>query len=255
MNNKSTEKKSSRNLVERLLQQVKEEDVSEEELMRCKRAVEKKNEMIAANVRLVNRQHLSSLSYDEINEMTWDKLDISDPDVLAMAKTVRAWRPHMDHGLFLCGPVGTGKTRMMKALILSSCSEERRFFFISMSNFMIEAKKYVSVYFHAGEYINRIAREYYGIVLDDLGTEKASDFQQEVLFLLIERFKRDGKKIFMTSNLSMLELQERYSERILNRLEEVTIAIESQKKSYRRKIYDKNRKDYFKNLSIAPPPK
>ena len=255
MNNKSTGNKSSANFVERLLQQVKEEDVSEQERMRCKRAVEKKNEMIAADVRLVNRQHVSSLSYDEINEMTWDKLDISDPDVLAMAKTVRAWRPHMEHGLFLRGPVGTGKTRMMKALILSSCSEERRFLFISMSNFMIEAKKYVSVYFHAGEYINRLAREYYGIVLDDLGTEKASDFQQEVLFLLIERFEKEKKKIFMTSNLTGKELAERYHERILSRLGEVTLPIESQKKSYRQKICEKNRKDYFKNLAIAPPPK
>lgn len=252
MNNKSTEKKSSRNLVERLLQQVNEEDVSEEERMRCKRAVERQNKLIQEKILTTHKEHLSSLSADEIRECTWDSLDVSDPNVLNMAKTVRAWRPHLDHGLMLFGPAGTGKTHMLKSLIIDTCSQDKRFLFVSMSNFMITAKEYVSQYFHARAYIDYLSNNYYAVVLDDLGTEKANDFQQEVLFLLIERFKKEKKKIFMTSNLTGKELAERYHERILSRLGEVMVFLESQKKSYRKTIHNQNRQAYFKNLKLVP---
>lgn len=56
------------------------------------------------------------------------------------------------------------------------------------------------------------------IILDDLGSERSTEFAQNVLFNLInERIVRN-KKMLISTNLSMTELKEHYNNRIFSRL-------------------------------------
>jgi DNA replication protein DnaC len=56
------------------------------------------------------------------------------------------------------------------------------------------------------------------LVLDDLGTEKASDFSTLMLYLIINRRCTSGKTTIITSNLNLDEIRERLSDRISSRI-------------------------------------
>lgn len=56
------------------------------------------------------------------------------------------------------------------------------------------------------------------LVLDDLGTEKASEFSTLMIYLIINRRCTSGKTTVITSNLSLVDIKERLSERISSRI-------------------------------------
>jgi DNA replication protein DnaC len=56
------------------------------------------------------------------------------------------------------------------------------------------------------------------LVLDDLGTEKASDFSTLMLYLIINRRSTSGKATVITSNLYLGDIKDRLSERISSRI-------------------------------------
>ena len=56
------------------------------------------------------------------------------------------------------------------------------------------------------------------LVIDDLGTETTNAFVCSKLFEVINQRGLTGKSTVISTNLSMKELQERYSERIMSRI-------------------------------------
>jgi len=61
------------------------------------------------------------------------------------------------------------------------------------------------------------------LILDDLGSEKASEFAIQSLYLLIDRRNRDLKPTIVTTNLSLNEIEDRLNGRIASRLAEMKI--------------------------------
>lgn len=196
--------------------------------------------------------HVTSLSKHDVETKTWDKLDISDPKVKEFAKVVRAWSPDDPMGLFIYGIPGNAKTHMIKCLIVHHSAPNYRFYFTTVSDFMTKCKDYVRMYYHAKDYIDMLVRDYHAIVLDDLGTEKASDFEQGELFDLLESIKRNNKRVFMTSNLTLEQLKEKYQDRIVSRFGEFMCAINNPCDSYRKKIHQNNLLMYKEKVKILP---
>ena len=58
------------------------------------------------------------------------------------------------------------------------------------------------------------------LIIDDLGTETTNTFVCSSLFAIISHRELDGKSTVISTNLSMQDLQERYSERIMSRIVE-----------------------------------
>lgn len=127
----------------------------------------------------------------------------------------------------------------MKALILDNHSEQHKFKFTSVPDVMDLMKD-----FDNREYYHQELCKPFGLVLDDLGVEKASEYEQNQLFRILEHRKDLGKHVFMTSNLGFKQLQDKYSQRIVSRLGELMVFVENKAPSYRRTIYQENMKNF-----------
>lgn len=60
------------------------------------------------------------------------------------------------------------------------------------------------------------------LVIDDLGTEKATEWQQEKLYMVLDYRYREMKPTIITTNLSAGELKEHITERVYERIIETT---------------------------------
>ena len=76
------------------------------------------------------------------------------------------------------------------------------------------------------------------LIIDDLGTEKASEWQQEKLYMVLDHRYRELKPTIITTNLSADELREHISERLYERMIETTrqgeLLVFFEGKSYRK---------------------
>ena len=72
------------------------------------------------------------------------------------------------------------------------------------------------------------------LILDDLGSEKTSDFTIQSLYLIIDRRYRNLKPTIITTNLTLPEIGEKIDARIASRLSEMKV-IEINMPDYRKK--------------------
>lgn len=120
--------------------------------------------------------------------------------------------------LFLCGGTGVGKT------FLSNCIAKE---LIDMGNSVIylSAVRFFDILadatFDRGEDGALPAKLIYDcdlLIIDDLGTEMTNQFVQTQLFDCINERILRGKHTIISSNLSVEDLQNRYSERVFSRV-------------------------------------
>ncbi len=80
------------------------------------------------------------------------------------------------------------------------------------------------------------------LVLDDLGSEKASEFSTLMLYLIINRRCTQNKTTIITSNLNLEEIKERLSNRISSRIKgmcrELTVSGRDKRAEKRHKLND-----------------
>jgi DNA replication protein DnaC len=72
------------------------------------------------------------------------------------------------------------------------------------------------------------------LVLDDLGAEKESEFVIVTLYLILDRRNRYGRKTIITTNLSLIEIENKLGARIASRLSEM-VNIKINMPDYRKK--------------------
>ena len=104
-------------------------------------------------------------------------------------------------GLLLYGPKGTGKT-YFAACIANKIIDAGRSAY--MTNFA-QAANNLQATFEKQAYIDRLC-DYDLLVIDDLGTERKSEFMQEQVFNIIDARYRSGRPFIITSNLTAEEL-------------------------------------------------
>jgi DNA replication protein DnaC len=72
------------------------------------------------------------------------------------------------------------------------------------------------------------------IFLDDVGAEKQSEWSQEMLYLIINRAYNYEKTLFITTNLDEKEFQDKYGDRIFDRIQEICSVIKMPKVNHRK---------------------
>lgn len=154
-------------------------------------------------------------------------------------------------GVLLYGNAGTGKTTLMAYVANYLLENKKTVLVMSLKQYLNKLKSNFDEAAKAEDEILKAVREVDFLCLDDLGTEKYSDWVEEKLFSLIDTRYRAEKSIMITTNLnfsldkSKCEFIEKFDSkgRIRDRIIEMCYPIAVSGES-RRKVD----KDKFKNF-------
>lgn len=138
---------------------------------------------------------------------------------LSVAKDFALGFGESSKNLLLIGPTGTGKTHMSTAIAKALIEKGVEVLYDSAQNIVsaFEKDKFRSGY---GAYEPEGAKylECELLILDDLGTEFASQFTVSCLYNLLNTRMNKGLPTVISTNLSPSELSEKYEDRIYSRI-------------------------------------
>lgn len=149
---------------------------------------------------------------------------------------------------FIHGNTGSGKTHLAVAImrhrveiakeILDSESPERAIF-TSVPELLLEVRATYQKNSEATESdIIQIYQDVPLLVLDDMGSEKGTQWTESTLYLIIDSRDKDNMWTIITSNLSLAEIEQIHGSRIASRLSNMKI-IHCKFPDYRRKRFNK----------------
>ena len=180
-----------------------------------------------------------------MSEWTFDKDDGANPRIITIAKRYVEKFDEMKKGhkgLLLFGSVGVGKT-FASACIANALIEHG--VPCMVTNFPRLINTMESMRDHREAFLDSL-NEYDLLVIDDLASERKTEYMQEFVMQIIDARNRSGLPIIVTTNLTGDELKnpsDMQNQRIYSRLFEMCVPIEV-KGSDRRKTALKN--DYSK---------
>jgi DNA replication protein DnaC len=76
------------------------------------------------------------------------------------------------------------------------------------------------------------------LIIDDIGSEKSSDWARCVIYIMLDRRYRDVRQTIVTTNLSMNELSAQLDDRIASRLAEMGLIIRLKGEDYRLRLQE-----------------
>ncbi len=141
-----------------------------------------------------------------------------------------------EQSYFIKGNVGVGKSHMAVAIMREYLREIKPEYDEQRKEYSYHPEESMPVFVEVPELLLRIRDtyndasnesekdivNYYSstpfLVLDDLGSEKASEFSTLMLYLIINRRCTSGKTTIITSNLSLALIEDRLSDRISSRI-------------------------------------
>lgn len=120
-------------------------------------------------------------------------------------------------GFYLYGPVGVGKSLIAKKAMAEILNRGYSSYITNVSKLMNDIKKENNI-FSRETYFKCINVDL--LVLDDFGAERATEYDIEQLFMILESRWRDYKPIIFTSNLTLNEISQKYKDkdRLLSRI-------------------------------------
>ena len=122
--------------------------------------------------------------------------------------------------LLFFGEVGTGKSFLSNCIAHEILNLGYSVVYFSASGLFDMLAKYTFDNNHK-EMLYKTLEDLYNcnlVIIDDLGTEMTNNFSNSQLFTLLNERNLRKKPIIISTNLSLSELKERYSERIFSRL-------------------------------------
>ncbi len=130
-------------------------------------------------------------------------------------------------GLFFTGAVGSGKTYLACAIARELTVRGDNYLFQSVPVLLQKIRQTFGKASKEDEY--RLIRRYSDVaclILDDLGSEKQSDFSLDRLYVIIDYRYSEMMPTIITSNFSLDEMKEKIHDRIASRLAEMCENIE-----------------------------
>lgn len=143
--------------------------------------------------------------------------------------------------IFFTGPTGCGKTHIAISIYRELARRNRigseNVKFVTGPEFLLRIRRTFNPGYTGNETEGGIIDEYSEaelLILDDLGSEKTSEFAVQSLYLLIDRRIRNVKPMIVTTNLSLDQIEEKLDARIASRLQTMKI-VEINLPDYRKK--------------------
>jgi DNA replication protein DnaC len=141
-------------------------------------------------------------------------------------------------GLFLHGATGVGKTLAVVSIIRRVLHERAGreklvWQFVNCTGFLMSVQRaFKRDNEDAYELLEKAARCPF-LIIDDLGTEKATDFVRQAVYYIINERESWERTTFITSNFSLAELNDQFDPRISSRIAGMCDVIEIKGKDRR----------------------
>lgn len=133
-----------------------------------------------------------------------------------------AYGPDVERGLYIMGPVGTGKSHLASALVHMLREMPVGCGFVKVPRILARLRE---TYDSAGrgeeQSIEQALVKVPVLVLDDLGVERPTDWALEKLFLLLDARYELCRPVVATTNWKPKDLQKTVGERLVSRLVEM----------------------------------
>jgi DNA replication protein DnaC len=133
-------------------------------------------------------------------------------------------------GFYIWGGIGTGKTHLICAIVNSfirKCRDKGKVDFryrpklASVPDILLSVKQSFSEDRISEQDIIWKYTQYPCLILDDLGTEKASEWVIQTLYSIVDTRYKEDKQTCFTSNLSLDKISEKIGDRIPSRIAEM----------------------------------
>lgn len=121
-------------------------------------------------------------------------------------------------GLYLYGPCGTGKTHLLSAIAQKLITErglKARLY--STAELLLQLKATFDSKETESGFIEDL-NESQLLILDDLGSERFSEWAMQIFYLIINRRYENLQPTLFSSNLSLEELAKNFNDRIASRI-------------------------------------
>ena len=167
--------------------------------------------------KVLERENFDTLSYDYYD-------DTELPGMKRIIDSCKAYVSDFDRryeNLLFYGDVGVGKTFLTNCIANELLKQGHSVIYFTAFQLFDTLAKYA---FRSGEVSEDIGRVHEDIfdcdllIIDDLGTEMANTFVLSQLFLIINERDNRSKATIISTNLSIEEISERYSERTFSRI-------------------------------------
>ena len=164
----------------------------------------------------IARENFSSLSYDYYQGEDLRRFETA---VQICKKFVQSFKKDY-RNLFFYGTVGTGKSFLSGCIAQELLQQGHSVIYFSAPGLFDTLARY-SFDAKSKEALHDLYEDFYNcdlLIIDDLGTEITNSFVTSQLFsCLNERYLR-GRATLISTNLSLEELRDRYSDRIFSRI-------------------------------------
>lgn len=143
---------------------------------------------------------------------------------------------HTADSVTLIGKTGCGKTHLAVGMLAEFSKKSHDAIFITAPELLLKIRSSFGERASLSE--EELIDRYSScglLVLDDLGSEKTSEFSITTLYLIIDRRNRSGRKTIITTNLSLEEIEQSLGARISSRLSDSKIVKITTMPDYRKK--------------------
>lgn len=160
--------------------------------------------------------------------VSFDRPPVTEINPIVVGE-VRGWIEELEanlergNGLWLMGDTGTGKTTLAMLVSKEALKRDHTVAIYSMPKLLARIRATFDAQAGEESYVDFFERlcEVDLLHLDDLGTEKQTDWVLEQLYALVnERYERQ-KSIVVTTNLTQEELEQQIGARTVSRLIEI----------------------------------
>lgn len=121
-------------------------------------------------------------------------------------------------GLFIYGNVGVGKTFLSRCIAGELLRAGRSVLYITAYDLFDSLRTYTFENREAGQETHDLVFDSDLLILDDLGTELSNTFVASQLFLIVNERILRGKQTIISTNLSLSEFRDTFSDRTFSRI-------------------------------------
>ena len=146
------------------------------------------------------------------------------------------------HSTFIHGHTGVGKTHFLAAIVLDALKGRNTLksfdrggryiinsefpFLVNLSDLLFELRDSYSSFKESEYDMLQKVKHARVLCLDDIGTDKPTDWNIAILYQIINSRYNHGKRTHIASNYTRKELAERYNDRIVSRITEMCVDIQ-----------------------------